>query len=161
MNRILLGNRSSNSFGVVAATLQPGHSKSPYSTSVTRACSEPWRWSVGSGGTAKVIEWDCVLIEAAPGFSRVARGQFDRPDFHTNHTRSAQQLQLAVAPDPARVEQALQAVDPVDGHAVERDHTVAGLDPRHGGRAARHQFQDVYRSGTMQSEMPYHAGGNG
>src|ERR1700675_919123 len=66
MNRILLGNRSSNNFGVVAATLQLGHSKSPYSTSVTRACSEPSRWSVGSGGTARLIGRDCALIDATP-----------------------------------------------------------------------------------------------
>src|SRR5258708_32910162 len=64
MKRILLGNRSSSSLGVAVATLQLGHSKSPYSTSVTRACSEPSRWSVGSGGTARLIEWDCVLISS-------------------------------------------------------------------------------------------------
>src|SRR5882724_12540531 len=77
MKRILLGNRSSKSFGVAAATLQPGHSKSPYSTSVTRACSEPSRWSVGSGGTAKLIEWDCVFIEnLRAGYSGIdAAGQ--------------------------------------------------------------------------------------
>ena len=38
----LFGKRSSSSVGVVAATLQLGHSKSPYSTTVTRACSGPW-----------------------------------------------------------------------------------------------------------------------
>src|ERR1700729_926028 len=65
MKRILLGNRSSSSFGVATATLQLGHSKSPYSTNVTRACAEPSRWSVGSGGTAKVLwEEDCGLIES-------------------------------------------------------------------------------------------------
>src|SRR6202035_4807312 len=63
MKRILLGNRSSKSFGVDTATLQLGHSKSPYSTSVTRACAEPSRWSVGSGGTAKVAKWDCGLMK--------------------------------------------------------------------------------------------------
>src|SRR5712664_2343753 len=98
MKRILVGNRSSNSFGVATATLQLGHSKSPYSTSVTRACSDPRRWSVGSGGTAKLIEWDCVFIGILRAgysgidagrfaLSRVARGQFDGPDFHTNHAR--------------------------------------------------------------------------
>ena len=37
-------------------------------------------------------------------------GQFNRADFHTNDTRSSQQLQLAFAADPARIEQALQIV---------------------------------------------------
>src|ERR1700722_4801833 len=140
--RILFGKRSSNSFGVVAATLQLGHSKSPYSTMVTRACSEPNIWSVGSSGTAR-LGGEFGLMNRLLG-SLALRGQFNGSDFHTNDTRSAQQVQLAFAPYPIGVEQALQAVYSVDRHRVECNHAVAGLDAGLRRRAARHHFQDMH-----------------
>ena len=50
-----------------AATLQLGHSKSPYSISVTGACSDPRAWSTGWGGTARLTcEGVCMEVILAP-----------------------------------------------------------------------------------------------
>ena len=77
----------------------------------------------------------------------------------TARARAARRKSLSsqVAPDAARIEQALQAVDAVHRLAVERNDPVAGGDAGAGRGTSRRDVDHVHRAGARQIEMTHDA----
>ena len=85
---------------------------------------------MGSGGTAKLIGCGFEDSSSAPKASGgLVRRQFQRRDIHPNQTRICAAAAIRIRGRSARIEQALQAVDAIDRHAVERNHAVATSIP--------------------------------